>query len=123
MYKTATMSAIEQRIAELEDQIIDNEADKKSVGRLKRQARALKVCRALIDAYAPETFSIGALDIDLAHMIKPTKGKKMVFDIKEGDSIIELLSTYEAVKDGYHKIMAQAEEMGLKMVGGVLVKA
>ena len=122
MNKSTTWVAISQKIAELDAQIAGNNKEDKSVGRLKRQARALRVISALME-YAPEDFSLGAsLDKDLDDMITPKKGKKIVFDIKEGDSVIELLDKYKDVKDGYHRILAQAEQMGLKMVGGILTK-
>lgn len=123
MVKANVLVAISQRVAELDAQVAKSKAEEKSVGRIKRQTRALKVIADLIQLYAPDEFMLtGLLNGELEAMINPSKGQKMVFEMKEGDSILDLLDRYEHVKDAYKRILAQADSMGLKLVGSTLVK-
>lgn len=123
MNKSTTLSAISQKVAELEAQVTGNKEEDKSVGRLKRQARALKVCAALIDAYAPEDFSIGALDTELSAMITPKKGKEIIIDVNEGDNVLQVLEANQNIKDAYNRILKTCARKGLKIVGCDIVKA
>ena len=123
MVKANVLVAISQRVAELDAQVTKSKAEEKSVGRSKRQARALKVIADLIQLYAPDEFMLtGLLNGELEAMINPSNGQKFVFEMKEGDSILDLLDKYEHVKDAYKRMMTQADAMGLKLVGSTLVK-
>lgn len=111
-------SALESKISALETQVSANAAEDKSVGKLKRQARALKVIYGLINQYVTEDeMELGDnLETELTQMIDCKKGKSVTLIVHEGDLLGDLLEKYGNIKDVYHKLQKRCEELGLKIV-------
>ena len=108
MNKFETLKAIEGKVMALDAQVATSkETDKdKSVGRLKRQSRALKVISELITKWCPDEFKLD-LEDDLLAMIEARKGKTLI-EVHEGDSFIELITVkYPDVRDIVTKINQQ----------------
>lgn len=125
MNKFEMLKAIEGKVMALDAQVAaTKEADKdKSVGRLKRQSRALKVIRELITKWCPDEFQLD-LEDDLLAMIEARKGKTLI-EVHEGDSYIELITVkYPDVRDIVAKINKQMEHKGLVLDGatGLIIK-
>ena len=125
MNKFEMLRAIEGKVMALDAQAVaTKEADKdKSVGRLKRQSRALKVIRELITKWCPDEFQLD-LEDDLLAMIEAHKGKTLI-EVHEGDSYIELITVkYPDVRDSVAKINKQMEHKGLVLDGatGLIIK-
>lgn len=125
MNKLETLKAIEGKVMALDAQVAAaKEADKdKSVGRLKRQSRALKVISELITKWCPDEFKLD-LEDDLLAMIEARKGKTLI-KVHEGDSYLELCSVkYPDVIDIVTKINKQMEHKGLVLDGatGLIIK-
>lgn len=122
MNKSEMTVRLADTIQTLLDEVASNKEAGKSIGRIQRKAKLLGVVKELIEVYAPEEFSLNTA-ADLEQALNPKKGKKAVFEVKEGDNVIELLDKYNDVKDVYHKLQDAWTAAGLKMVGQVLVKA
>lgn len=125
MNKFETLKAIEGKVMALDAQVAEvKSADKdKSVGRLKRQSRALKVISELITKWCPDEFKLD-LEDDLLAMIEARKGKTLI-EVHEGDSYIELITVkYSDVRDIVTKINKQMEHKGLVLDGatGLIIK-
>lgn len=116
MIKSQVLDAINSKVAELAQQIAEAERAEKSVGKLKRQSRALVVISDLIEEFVDtETFTFTS-EADLMQMIDCKKGKRLDFGIKSGDKLMDLLQKYSDVKDIYNKIQKECERKGLKIV-------
>lgn len=120
--KVSVLDAIEVKIAGLAAQIAEDEAANKSVGRLKRQSRALKVISALIDDFIDdEDFEFSA-EADLMQMVDCKKGKVLrLTDLHEGMKIFEIMQKHENLK--YAKLKQKIEEAGFKVVLDHIEKA
>lgn len=124
MNKTEMTVRLTDTIQTLLAEVASNKEAGKSIGRIQRKAKLLGVIRELIDEYCPEEFTLQVQTAaNLEQALNPKKGKKVVFEVKEGDNVIELLDKYNDVKDVYHKLQDAWTAAGLKMVGQVLVKA
>ena len=109
---------ITAKVVELETQVMKNKTDEKSVGRLKRQARALRVVLDIMEhnVEGDVVMSPEAED-DLRAMISPKKGKSTVV-VHEGDSLLILAtSVYANVPDVMAKINRAADKAGLILDG------
>lgn len=120
--KAELLDEIVSKVSELDAQIKANKDEDKSIGRLRRKARALRVVGSLIATFVEDDEFTFDMEDEMLQMLECKKGKKIVFNIKEGDDILQKMDEYENVKDVYKRIMAQADKMGLKLVGSTLVK-
>lgn len=120
--KTALLVEIAQKISELDAQIKAAKDEEKSIGRIRRKVRSLKVVCSLISTFVEDDEFTFDMEDEMLQMLECKKGKRIVFDIKEGDDIIQKMDEYNNVKDVYKRMMAQADAMGLKLVGSTLVK-
>lgn len=119
MIKTnEALKALEAKIAVLEADILAAEKEDKSSGKLKRQARALKVIKQLINDYIDEDdFELGNnMEDELLQMINCKKGKRVLLEVHEGDKLGDLLEKYSTVQDIYRKLQDRCKELGLKIV-------
>ena len=119
MIKTnEALKALEAKIASLEADILAAEKEDKSSGKLKRQARALKVIKQLINDYIDEDdFELGNnMEDELLQMINCKKGKRVLLEVHAGDKLGDLLEKYSTVKDIYRKLQDRCNELGLKIV-------
>lgn len=119
--KAELLGEIVQKISELDAQMAEAKSEEKSIGRIRRKARALRVVESLVSTFAPDEFTFD-LEDEMLQMLECKKGKKIVFNIKEGDDIIQKMDEYSQVKDVYRRILAQADKIGLKLVGSTLVR-
>ncbi len=125
MNKLETLKAIEGKVMALDAQVaeVKSTSKDKSVGRLKRQSRALRVISELITKWCPDEFKLD-LEDDLLAMIEAKKGKTVI-EVHEGDSYIELITVkYPDVRDIVAKINTQMEHKGLVLDGttGLIIK-
>ena len=84
MIKTnEALKALEAKIVSLEADILAAEKEDKSSGKLKRQARALKVIKQLINDYIDEDdFELGNnMEDELLQMINCKKGKRVLLEV------------------------------------------
>lgn len=116
MVKATVLDAINVKVAELAQQIEEAQKADKSVGRLKRQSRALIVISDLIEEFVEDDEFTFTSEQDLMQMIDCKKGKRLDLGIKTGDKLMDLLQKYSDVKDIYHKIQRECETKGLKIV-------
>lgn len=107
MKRTEVQQDIAVKMSALEQQIAVGKEAEKSVGRLKRALRALKVVNSLLE-HCPEEFAF-ELENDLYQMIECKKGSRVTLDIKAGDSVAEVFNKFGDVKD----LLGKIRKMGL----------
>ena len=114
--KNELLDEIVQKVSELDAQVSANKTEEKSVGRLKRKARALRVIGSLISTFIEDDEFTFDMENEMLQMLECKKGKKITFDIKPGDKLMEVLEKYQDVKDVYNKVKKYAESHGMKLV-------
>ena len=114
--KNELLDEIVQKVSELDAQVSANKSEEKSVGRLKRKARALRVIGSLISTFIEDDEFTFDMEDEMLQMLECKKGKKITFDIKPGDKLMDILEKYQDVKDVYNKVKKYAESHGMKLV-------
>ena len=114
--KAELLDEIVQKVSELDAQVSSNKSEEKSVGRLKRKARALRVIGSLISTFIEDEEFTFDMEDEMLQMLECKKGKKITFDIKPGDKLMDVLDKYQDVKDVYNKVKKYAESHGMKLV-------
>lgn len=126
MFKMDLINACLAKETALEQQIAANSEAEKSVGRLKRQQRAIRVIRQIVEQNieGDEVAMTSELEDDLLAMLEASKGRSSVV-VHEGDTLLELWQKYSEVPDMMKKVNAQLEKNGWVIDGttGAVIKA
>lgn len=125
MLKMDLITACLEKEKALEQQIAANSEAEKSVGRLKRQQRSIRVIRQLVEQNCEDWVAMtDELEDELMAIIEPSKGRSSVV-VHEGDTLLELWQKYSEVPDMMKKVNAQLEKNGWVIDGttGAVIKA
>lgn len=125
MFKMDLINACLAKETALEQQIAANSEAEKSVGRLKRQQRAIRVIRQLVEQNCEDWVAMtDELEDELMAMLEASRGRSSVV-VHEGDTLLELWQKYSEVPDMMKKVNAQLEKNGWVIDGttGAVIKA
>lgn len=125
MFKMDLINACLEKEKALEQQIAANSEAEKSVGRLKRQQRAIRVIRSIVEQNCSEEVKMtNETEDELMAIIEPSRSHQSVV-VHEGDTLLELWQMYNEVPDVMKKINAQLEKNGWVIDGttGAVIKA
>lgn len=124
MFKMDLINACLEKEQALESAIKSNAEADKSVGRMKRQQRAIRVIRWLVEQNCAEEVAMtDELEVDLMAILEPSKGRSSVV-VHEGDTLLELWQKYSEVPDMMAKINKACDKAGLIIDGttGALIR-
>ena len=124
MKKTDLVAACTQKEQALEKQIAANSKEEKSIGRLKRQQRAIRVIRQLVEQNCSEEVKMSnEVEDELMAIIEPSRSHQSVV-VHEGDTLLELWKKYSEVPDMMAKINKACDKAGLIIDGttGALIR-
>ena len=125
MLKSNLINACLEKEKALEQQIAANSEADKSVGRLKRQCRAIRVIRQIVEANCGDEVKMtNETEDELTAIIEPSRSHSSVV-VHEGDTLLELWQKYSEVPDMMAKINRACDKAGLIIDGttGALIKA
>lgn len=124
MKKNELVEACLQKEQALEQQIAANSEAEKSVGRLKRQQRAIRVIRSIVEQNCSEEVKMtNETEDELMAIIEPSRSHQSVV-VHEGDTLLELWQKYSEVPDMMAKINKACDKAGLIIDGttGALIR-
>ena len=126
MKKSTLTEACINKEQALEQKINANTDAEKSVGRLKRQQRAIRIVRQLVEQNieGDDVAMTSDLEDDIMSMLEASRGRSSVV-VHEGDTLLELWQRYNNVPDMMKKINSQLEKNGWVINGttGAVIKA